>query len=109
MAKRKEPDYGKAFQKASAALTALKIEHGHLHGSFMGSGDRQWAIERLKRWCDLAEQHLSTEMVDQVAWRIEMYLAGEALDKGDMEEALKWHSQWEAELVEDKRAHRQVQ
>ena len=38
-----------------------------------------------------------------------MYLGMEALHKGDLEEARKWHSQWEAELLEDKRAHRQVQ
>ena len=44
-----------------------------------------------------------------MASRIEMYLAPEALHKGDKEEALKWHRQWKAELMEDKQAHRQVQ
>ena len=109
MARKKQPDYKKAFKEASAALTKLKIEHGHLHGFYLGSGDRKWAVERLRRWCDLAERHLSTEMIDQMAWRIEMYLVAEALDKGDEEGALKWDLQWQAELMEDKQAHRQVQ
>jgi hypothetical protein len=78
-------------------------------GFFLGSGDRGPAVERLRRWCDLAEQHLSTEMVDQMAMRIHMYLLSEAKRKGDQEGALKWHRQWEAELLEDKRAHRKVQ
>jgi hypothetical protein len=87
----------------------MKIKKGALHGSYLGSGDRKWAIERLRRWCDLAEQHLSTEMIDQMAWRIEMYMLSEALHKGDEKGALKWNCQWEAELMEDKQAHRQVQ
>jgi len=106
---RKKPDYAKAAREASAAFTAMKIKHGHLHGWFLGSGDRQWAVKRLRRWCDLAVEHLSTEMVDQMAWRIEMYLASEALQQGDTEGALEWRRQWEAELLEDKRAHAQVQ
>ena len=69
---RKKPDYKKAAEEASAALTAMKITKG-AHGSYLGSGDRKWAIERLRRWCDLAEQHLSTEMIDQMAWWIEMF------------------------------------
>jgi hypothetical protein len=55
---RKQPDYAKAAKEASAAFTAMKIKHA-AHGSFLGSGDRKWAIERLKRWCDLAVEHLS--------------------------------------------------
>ena len=106
---RKKPDYKKAAEEASAAFTAMKIKQGTLHGSYLGSGDRKWAIERLRRWCDLAVEHLSTEMVDQMAWRIEMYLASEALQQGDTEGALEWRRQWEAELLEDKRAHAQVQ
>src|SRR6516165_5264065 len=76
---RKKPDYKKAAEEASAAFMAMKIKQGTLHGSYLGSGDRKWAIERLRRWCDLAVEHLSTEMIDQMAWRIEMYLAAEAL------------------------------
>jgi hypothetical protein len=49
-----------------------------------------------------AEQHLSTEMIDQTAWRIEMYLAAEVLHKGDKEGAFKWYDQWEAELNHSK-------
>ena len=78
---RKQPDYRKAAEEASAALTKMKIEHGHLHGFYLGSGDRQWAIERLRRWCDLAEEHLSTEMIDQMALRIQMYLSAEAVSR----------------------------
>jgi hypothetical protein len=48
-------------------------------------------------------------MIDQIAWRIEMSLASQALHKGDKEGGLKWQRQWQAELTEDKRAHRQVQ
>ena len=44
-----------------------------------------------------------------MAIRIEMYLAAEALRKGDEEGALKWDLHWQAELTEDKPAHRQVQ
>jgi hypothetical protein len=91
------------------ALTKLKIKHGHLHGFFLGSGHRGAAVDRLRRWCDLAERHLSTEMIDQMALRIEMYLAAGALHKGDQEGAQKWRRQWQAELTEDKQAHRQVQ
>jgi hypothetical protein len=40
MARKKQPDYGKAFKGASAALTAMKIKAGRLHGSYLGSGDR---------------------------------------------------------------------
>jgi len=109
MAKKKQPDYVKAFKEASAARTKMKIDHGALHGWFLGSGDRAAAVARLRRWCDLAEEHLSTEMVDQMAHRIEMYLASEALEQGDKEGALKWRRQWEAELLEDKRSHAQVQ
>jgi len=106
---RKKPDYKQAAEEASAAFTALKIKKGALHGFFLGSGDRKWAVERLRRWCDLAEQHLSTEMIDQVARRIQMYLTSEAIDKGDEKGALQWYCQWEAELMEDKRSHAQVQ
>jgi hypothetical protein len=106
---RKKPDYKKAAEEASAALMAMKIKSGHLHGLFLGSGDRQWAIERLRRWCDLAVEHLSTEMIDQMAKRIQMYMTGEALDKGDELGALQWRCQWEAELMADKQAHAQVQ
>ena len=41
-------------------------------------------------------------MIDQMAMRIEIYLTAEALHKGDEEGALKWHRQWQAELMEDK-------
>jgi len=53
--KHKQPDYAKAAKEASAALTAMKIKHGALHAFYQGSGDQKWAIERLRRWCDLAE------------------------------------------------------
>jgi hypothetical protein len=107
---RKQPDYRKAAEEASAALTKMKIEHGHLHGFYLGSGDRQWAIERLRRWCDLAEEHLSTEMIDQMALRIQMYLSAEAIRKRDGWDAARvWHYQFEKELMEDKQAHAQVQ
>jgi hypothetical protein len=46
---RKKPDYKQAAEEASAAFTALKIKHGALHAFYLGSGDRKWAIERLKR------------------------------------------------------------
>jgi hypothetical protein len=109
MAKKQQPDYKKAFKESSAALTAMKIERGDLHGFYLGSGDRAASVDRLRRWCDLAEQHLSTEMIDQMAMRIQMYMTSEALHKGDEEGPLKWHRQWQSELMEDKQAHRQVQ
>ena len=46
---RKKPDYKQEAERASAAFTALKIKHGALHAFYLGSGDRKWAIERLKR------------------------------------------------------------
>jgi hypothetical protein len=95
--------------EASEALTPMKVKDGALRGSYLGIGDRKWAIERLRRWCDLAERHLSTGMIDQMAWRIGMYLSAEALHKGDEEGALRWRREWQAELMEDKRADRQVQ
>ena len=107
---RKKPDYKKAAEEASAAFTAMKIKQGTLHGSYLGSGDRKWAIERLRRWCDLAEEHLSTEMIDQMALRIQMYLSAEAIRKRDGWDAARvWHYQFEKELMEDKQAHAQVQ
>ena len=59
MAKKKQPDYAKAAREGSAALTKMKIEHGHLHGGFLGSGNRAEAIERLRRWVEIAAEHLS--------------------------------------------------
>jgi hypothetical protein len=109
MAKNKPPDYRKAFKEASAALTAMKIREGALHGWFLGSGDRAEAIARFRRWVEVAAEHLSTEQIDQIAWRIEICLQAEALHKGDEKGALKWHRQWQSELMEDKRSHRQVQ
>jgi hypothetical protein len=49
MAKKKQPDYAKAAREASAALTAMRIKKGALHGFHLGSGDREEAIERLRR------------------------------------------------------------
>jgi len=106
---RKKPDYKKAAEEASAALTAMKIKKGALHGSYLGSGDRKWAIERLRRWCDLAEEHLSTEMIDQMALRIQMYMSSEAQKRDGWDAAGVWHDQFEKELMEDKQAHAQVQ
>jgi hypothetical protein len=85
MAKKKQPDYGKAAKEASVALTKLKIKQGALHGFYLGSGDRAESISRLRRWVEIAAEHLS----------------------GDERGA--WPRKWEAELMEDKRAHTQVQ
>lgn len=107
MAKKEQPDYKKAFKGASAALTKMKIEHGHLHGWFLGSGDRAEAIARFRRWVEIAAEHLSTEQIDQTAWRIPLQLNVLALNRGD--KSGDWLGKWEAELMEDKRSHRQVQ
>ena len=105
----KKPDYAKATREASAALTDMKIKGGALHGLCLGSGDRAAAIERLRRWCDLAAQYLSTEMIDQMALRIKMYLVLEAMQLGDEAAADQWYDRWAAELAEDKREHGPVQ
>src|SRR5215471_7776294 len=103
----KKPDYAKAFKEASVALTKLKIRQGAQHGFFLGSGDRAEAIARLRRWVEIAAEHLSTEQIDQTAWRIPLQLNVQAMVRGDQRGA--WLEQWEAELMEDKQAHRQVQ
>jgi hypothetical protein len=106
---RKKPDYKKAAEEASAAFTAMKIKKGALHGFFLGSGDRKWAVERLRMWCDLAEQYLSTEMIDQMALRIQMYMTSEALARDGWDAARVWHHKFKEELMKDKRSHEQVQ
>src|SRR5215831_12987611 len=103
MAKKRQPDYGKAFKEASAARTQMKIEHGHLHGWFLGSGDRGVAVERFRRWVKIAAEHLSTEGIDLACWKIPLALNAEAMHKGDERGA--WLHQWDAELLADKRAH----
>jgi hypothetical protein len=107
MAKRKEPDYAKAFKESSAALTAMKIKRGALHGRHMGSGDRGEPIARLRRWVEIAAEHLSVEQIDYTAWRIPLQLNVQAMDRGD--ESFAWLHQWEADLLEDQRSHAQVQ
>jgi hypothetical protein len=104
---RKKPDYAKEFKQASASLTKMKIEHGSLHGYYMGSGDRAESIARLRRWVEIATEHLSVEQIDQTAWRIPVQLNVLAMNRGDERGA--WLEKWEAELREDQRAHRQVQ
>jgi len=106
--KHKQPDYKKAAEEASAAFTAMKIKKGAPHGFYLGSGDRKWAIERLRRWCDLAVEHLSTEMIDQLARRIQMCMTSEALARDGWGAARVWHHKFEEELMEDKRSHAQV-
>jgi len=84
MAKKKQSDYGKAFRGASAALTAMKIEKGRVHGGFyLGSGDRAESIARLRRWVEIAAEHLSVEQIDQTAWRIPLQLNVQARLRGD--------------------------
>jgi hypothetical protein len=103
----KKPDYKKAAEAASAALTAMKIKHGTLGGLFLGSGDRAESIARLRRWVEIAAEHLSVEQIDQTAWRIPLQLNVQAMRRGDERGA--WLQKWEAELLEDKHAHAQVQ
>jgi hypothetical protein len=107
MAKKKQPDYAKAAREASAALTKMRIKKGALHGFHLGSGNRAEAIARLRHWVEITAEHLSTEQIDHTAWRIPLQLNVQAMDRGD--ESGAWLDQWEAELMEDKRAHRQVQ
>ena len=109
MARKKQPDYKKAAEESSAALTEMKIKSGRLHGLFLGSGDRKCAIERLRRWCDLAVEHLSTEGIDQLAKKIQICMASEARERDGWDAARVWHDQLEKELMEDKQAHAQVQ
>jgi hypothetical protein len=106
MAKKKQPDFAKAAKEASAALTKMKIERGQLHGYYLGCGDRAESIARLRRWVEIAAEHLSVEHIDQTAWRIPLQL--NALDEL-RDERGAWLQKWEAELMEDKQAHAQVQ
>jgi len=39
----------------------MKIKQGKLHGFFLGSGDRAEAVARLRRWVEIAAEHLSVE------------------------------------------------
>jgi hypothetical protein len=107
MAKKKQPDYKKAAEEASAALTEMKIKRGKLHGSPLGSGDRTEAIARFRRWVEIAAEHLSTEWIDQACFKIPLALNVEAMASGDERGAWIW--KWEAELMADKQAHGQVQ
>jgi len=85
----------------------MKIKQGHLHGFYLGSGDRAEAIERLRRWVEIAAEHCSVEEIDQIAWRIPLALNARSFFRGDKRS--DWLPKWEAECTEDKRAHRQVQ
>src|SRR5215471_19568446 len=96
----KKPDYAKAFKEASVALTKLKIRQGAQHGFFLGSGDRAESIARLRRWVEIAAEHLSVEQIDQTAWRIPVQLNVQARLRGDYGGA--WLRKWKAELLEDK-------
>ena len=79
---------------------------GALMGFYLGSGDRGEAIERLRRWVRLAEERLSTEGIDQMAYRIVIYLNAEAIGREDW--GGKWLRQWNAEVEQDKREHGQA-
>jgi hypothetical protein len=103
-----KPDYKKAAEEASAALTAMKIKSGRLHGFHLGSGNRAEAVARLRRWVEIAEEHMTTEEIDFVCLKIPMALNAQARHRGE-EPRGKWMHQWWAELAEDKRAHGQVQ
>jgi hypothetical protein len=108
MAKRKQPDYAKEPKEASTAFTEMKIKKGRLHGGFyLGSGDRAESIARLRRWVEIAAEHLSTEGIDHVCFKIPLGLNAESMDRGD--EPCGWLGQWRTELAEDKRARAQVQ
>ena len=107
MAKKKQPDYGKAAKEASAALTEMRIESGHLHGYHLGSGDRREAIARFRRWVEIAAEHLSTEGIDFACLKIPLALNAQAMDRGD--ERGVWMQKWREELAEDIRTHGQVQ
>jgi hypothetical protein len=104
---REQPDYKQEAKRASAAFTAMKIQQGKLHGAPLGSGDRAESVARLRRWVEIAAEHLSVEQIDQTAWRIPLQLNVEAMNRGDERGA--WIRKWEAELMADKPAHAQVQ
>jgi len=102
-----KPDYKQEAKRARAAFTAMKIQQGKLHGFYLGSGDRAESVARLRRWVEIAAEHLSVEQIDQTAWRIPLQLNVEAMNRGDERGA--WIRKWEAELMADKPAHAQVQ
>jgi hypothetical protein len=103
---RKKPDYAVEAKQASVAMAKMKLQRGALAGYFLGSGDRGAAIERLKRWVGLAEEHLSTEMIDQVAMRIMIYMNMEVLQRDAKD--VQWVRRWDAEIEQERGERRRV-
>ena len=84
----------------------MKIKQGHLHGWFLGSGDRAEPIARFRRWVEIAAEHLSTEGIDLACWKIPQALNAQAMDRGDRRR--DWLHQGSG-APGGQAAHRQVQ
>jgi hypothetical protein len=86
-------------------MARQKIEHSH--GHHLGSGNREEAIARFRRWVEIAAEHLSTEGIDFACSKIPLALNVQAWARGD--ERSVWLRKWQGELAEDIRTHARVQ
>ena len=85
------------------AVTGGPVAGRGMRGYYLGSGDRQEAIARLRRWVAIAEENLATEWIDPLASRIATYANDEAFRREGKKFDGKWMRQWEAEVTADRR------